>query len=123
MPLLAMNTLDDVLIPPHLVNHAIEAGASNPNVFAVVTKIGGHLAWLTGWRGRSWQVMRSRVEVPAPGCLDFTRGEIRSPGGNQSPPSGDLTPCPPRPRQDDVIMRYLQIFFSTTRPTATTTER
>lgn len=54
VPLLCMTALDDPLIPRHVPNIALEASRSNPHVISLSTERGGHLGWLTGWRGESW---------------------------------------------------------------------
>jgi predicted alpha/beta-fold hydrolase len=56
VPLLSMATLDDPLIHPDLPNHAVHASQCNPNIICVKTKRGGHLGWLTGWRGQWWMM-------------------------------------------------------------------
>lgn len=65
VPLLFMSSMDDPLIPPHLSKIADKACLTNANIISLTTDIGGHLGWLTGWRGESWgmQVMLQFVSV------------------------------------------------------------
>jgi predicted alpha/beta-fold hydrolase len=55
VPMLTMASLDDPLIDPQLTRIPIVASQANKHVFSVTTRGGGHLGWLTGWLGRSWQ--------------------------------------------------------------------
>jgi predicted alpha/beta-fold hydrolase len=56
VPLLCMATSDDPLIGAELANHAVIASKTNPNIICVQTKRGGHLGWLSGWRGKWWMM-------------------------------------------------------------------
>eukprot|EP00798_Chlamydomonas_sp_ICE-L_P011547 gene11547-34262_t len=56
VPLLTLCNLNDPLITPELANIPVEASKSNPNIFCVTTRRGGHLGWLTGWDGRWWKM-------------------------------------------------------------------
>lgn len=55
-PLLCLSSRDDPIIDPALLRHAETAAAANPNVLLAVTKKGGHLGWMQGWRGRTWMM-------------------------------------------------------------------
>jgi predicted alpha/beta-fold hydrolase len=56
VPLLCMSALDDPLICRDIPLLALRASLTNPNVFHLATERGGHLGWLTGWRGSSWMM-------------------------------------------------------------------
>lgn len=56
VPLLSLASLDDLLIRPDLARHAAVASKINSNIFSIITKQGGHLGWLTGWKGRWWMM-------------------------------------------------------------------
>ena len=56
VPLLTMATSDDPLIGADLANHAVIASNTNPNIICVQTERGGHLGWLSGWRGKWWMM-------------------------------------------------------------------
>ncbi|KXZ51286.1 hypothetical protein GPECTOR_13g773 [Gonium pectorale] len=56
VPLLCLSARDDPIIGPRLLRHAEAAAAANPRVVLAVTKRGGHLGWLAGWRGHSWMM-------------------------------------------------------------------
>jgi predicted alpha/beta-fold hydrolase len=53
-PLLCVCNEDDPLIPVELVCHAINATRTNPGITCVVTRRGGHTAWLQD--GGSWRL-------------------------------------------------------------------
>ncbi|KAG2496655.1 hypothetical protein HYH03_005475 [Edaphochlamys debaryana] len=56
VPLLCLSARDDPIIDPALLRHAEAAAAANPNLILAVTQRGGHLGWLSGWRGTSWSM-------------------------------------------------------------------
>jgi uncharacterized protein len=51
VPFLSIGSYDDPLIDTRLHDHVIRASYINPNLFTVMTDVGGHLGWLSGWRG------------------------------------------------------------------------
>eukprot|EP01114_Cavostelium_apophysatum_P003354 TRINITY_DN13189_c0_g1_i1.p1 TRINITY_DN13189_c0_g1~~TRINITY_DN13189_c0_g1_i1.p1 ORF type:complete len:104 (-),score=5.97 TRINITY_DN13189_c0_g1_i1:50-361(-) len=53
-PLLLLSALDDPLVSPDCVPYKEIVG--NPNLILATTKIGGHVAWHTGWN--LFQVIR-----------------------------------------------------------------
>jgi len=51
IPLLSLGSMDDPLIDPSLHDHVVNASKTNDNIYAVLTREGGHMGWLTGWHG------------------------------------------------------------------------
>jgi predicted alpha/beta-fold hydrolase len=54
IPLLVLDCKDDPFIGPTITSSIHESALKNPNIIAVTTNVGGHLACLTGWTGNSW---------------------------------------------------------------------
>jgi predicted alpha/beta-fold hydrolase len=53
-PTLCLNARDDPIIHPSLLDYPLNASAANPRLISVVTRRGGHLGWVEGWRPVSW---------------------------------------------------------------------
>jgi len=53
-PTLCMNARDDPIIHDSLLDYPVNAAAANANLLLAVTKRGGHLGWVEGWRPVSW---------------------------------------------------------------------
>uniref|UniRef100_A0A061RI67 Embryogenesis-associated protein emb8-like n=1 Tax=Tetraselmis sp. GSL018 TaxID=582737 RepID=A0A061RI67_9CHLO len=55
-PVLCITDQDDPLISSDLLKHPLDAGRVNHNLLTVLTRTGGHLGWLEGWKGKSWVI-------------------------------------------------------------------
>lgn len=57
VPTLLLNAADDPICSVQGVAEAAAGIRANPNVIAVVTREGGHVAWAQGWGrpGRTWE--------------------------------------------------------------------
>lgn len=55
-PVLCVGDKEDPLLTEELQNHALDASNDNPNIICTLTRTGGHLGWLEGWRGKSWSI-------------------------------------------------------------------
>jgi len=53
-PTLCLNARDDPIIHDSLLEYPANACAANANLLLAVTKRGGHLGWVEGWRPVSW---------------------------------------------------------------------
>lgn len=56
VPTLFMTALDDPLIHKSIPKVVLDAATTNANICFLSTARGGHLGWLTGWKGRSWSM-------------------------------------------------------------------
>lgn len=54
VPLLCLGDHDDPLLSQDLLRASLDAGKLNRHIITALTRNGGHLGWIEGWKGKPW---------------------------------------------------------------------